>query len=87
MGVEGGPSGLGRWAWLRSVSGGLAVALLLGTLSCGTGGPAAPAPGSARGAQPVSLPADCTARVVELTALQRALREAKPGARVCVTGD
>jgi hypothetical protein len=88
MGVEWGPAaGLGRRAWRWSVSGGLAVVLLLGTLSCGTGGPAGPAPGSARGAQPVSLPADCTARVVEPAALQRALREAKPGARVCVTGD
>ena len=89
MCVDGGPApGLRRRAWRWCVNGGLAVALLLGTLACGAGGPDAPsAPGSARGAQPESLPADCTARVVEQAALQRALLEAKPGARVCVTGD
>ena len=92
MGVEQWPAGgLGRGACRWSVSCGLAVALLLGTLACGAGGPAGPgaaaASGSARGAQPVALPADCTVRVVEPAALQLALREAKPGARVCVTGD
>ena len=91
MGVGWPEGGLSRGAWRWFVNGGLAVALLLGTVSCGAGGPAGPgappASGSARGAQPEPLPADCTARVVEPAALQRALREAKPGARVCATGD
>lgn len=88
MSVEEGPAtGLGRVARRWSVSGGLAVALLLGVLACGTAERGGPAPGQGRGAQPVSLPADCTARVVEPTALRQALRVAEPGARVCVTGD